>query len=171
MRHKRAPPAPPPAPQAVSVQPRCAAAPLVVENRVRVSGPGGGRRRRRATPGRCCCPLLLPCLPGAPWRACWGPGNQAFCLRAPPAATCRLLPPAARMHGVGCRRRHAAASLCSLLLHSALAAAARRRRPCTPALAQIRFTRMGRKKLPFYRIVAVDSRVRRDGAPLEYLGW
>ncbi|KAI7842386.1 hypothetical protein COHA_004025 [Chlorella ohadii] len=36
---------------------------------------------------------------------------------------------------------------------------------------RIRFTRMGRKKLPFYRIVAVDSRVRRDGAPLEYLGW
>ncbi|KAG7675167.1 hypothetical protein Ndes2526B_g08025 [Nannochloris sp. 'desiccata'] len=35
----------------------------------------------------------------------------------------------------------------------------------------IRFTRMGRKKLPFYRIVAVDSRKRRDGAPLEYLGW
>ena len=30
---------------------------------------------------------------------------------------------------------------------------------------------MGRKKLPFYRIVAVDSKVRRDGAPLEYLGW
>ena len=30
---------------------------------------------------------------------------------------------------------------------------------------------MGRKKLPFYRIVAVDSRVRRDGAPLEYLGY
>lgn len=26
---------------------------------------------------------------------------------------------------------------------------------------------MGRKKLPFYRIVAVDSRKRRDGAPLE----
>ena len=36
---------------------------------------------------------------------------------------------------------------------------------------QIRFTRMGRKKLPFYRIVAIDSRKRRDGAPLEYLGW
>lgn len=35
----------------------------------------------------------------------------------------------------------------------------------------IRFTRMGRKKLPFYRIVAIDSRKRRDGAPLEYLGW
>ena len=36
---------------------------------------------------------------------------------------------------------------------------------------QIRFTRLGRKKMPFYRIVAVDSRKRRDGAPLEYLGW
>lgn len=35
----------------------------------------------------------------------------------------------------------------------------------------IRFTRNGRKKLPFYRIVAIDSRKRRDGAPLEYLGW
>lgn len=35
----------------------------------------------------------------------------------------------------------------------------------------IRFTRLGRKKLPFYRIVAVDSRKRRDGRPLEYLGW
>lgn len=32
---------------------------------------------------------------------------------------------------------------------------------------QIRFTRLGRKKLPFYRIVAVDSRKRRDGRPLE----
>ena len=43
---------------------------------------------------------------------------------------------------------------------------------CVSAPApQIRFTRMGRKKLPFYRIVAVDSKVRRDGAPLEYLGW
>ncbi len=35
----------------------------------------------------------------------------------------------------------------------------------------IRFTRMGRKKLPFYRIVAIDSRKRRDGIPLEFLGW
>ena len=32
---------------------------------------------------------------------------------------------------------------------------------------QIRFTRKGRKKLPFYRLVAVDSRKRRDGRPLE----
>eukprot|EP01025_Chloroclados_australasicus_P020325 TRINITY_DN2142_c0_g1_i5.p3 TRINITY_DN2142_c0_g1~~TRINITY_DN2142_c0_g1_i5.p3 ORF type:complete len:132 (-),score=5.18 TRINITY_DN2142_c0_g1_i5:254-613(-) len=36
---------------------------------------------------------------------------------------------------------------------------------------RIRFTRMGRKKAPFYRIVAIDSRKRRDGRPLEYLGW
>ncbi|GAB4823939.1 hypothetical protein N2152v2_010985 [Parachlorella kessleri] len=35
----------------------------------------------------------------------------------------------------------------------------------------IRFSRLGRKKLPFYRIVAVDSRARRDGKPIEYLGW
>lgn len=36
---------------------------------------------------------------------------------------------------------------------------------------QIRFTRLGRKKAPFYRIIAIDSKKRRDGAPLEYLGW
>jgi small subunit ribosomal protein S16 len=35
----------------------------------------------------------------------------------------------------------------------------------------IRFQRFGRKKAPFYRLVAIDSRVRRDGRPLEYLGW
>ncbi len=35
----------------------------------------------------------------------------------------------------------------------------------------IRFQRFGRKKSPFYRLVAIDSRVRRDGRPLEYLGW
>ncbi len=38
-------------------------------------------------------------------------------------------------------------------------------------LLQIRFTRLGRKKAPFYRIVAIDSKARRDGAPLEFLGW
>lgn len=32
---------------------------------------------------------------------------------------------------------------------------------------QLRFSRRGRKKLPFYRLVAVDSRKRRDGRPLE----
>lgn len=35
----------------------------------------------------------------------------------------------------------------------------------------IRFQRYGRKKSPFYRLVATDSRTRRDGKPLEYLGW
>ncbi|GAX85741.1 hypothetical protein CEUSTIGMA_g13156.t1 [Chlamydomonas eustigma] len=35
----------------------------------------------------------------------------------------------------------------------------------------IRFQRFGRKKLPFYRLVAIDSRDRRDGEPLQYLGW
>jgi small subunit ribosomal protein S16 len=35
----------------------------------------------------------------------------------------------------------------------------------------LRFQRFGRKKLPFYRLVAIDSKDRRDGRPLEYLGW
>ncbi|GBF94016.1 30S ribosomal protein S16 [Raphidocelis subcapitata] len=39
------------------------------------------------------------------------------------------------------------------------------------ARVAIRFQRFGRKKAPFYRLVAIDSRVRRDGRPLEYLGW
>ncbi len=34
----------------------------------------------------------------------------------------------------------------------------------------IRLTRKGRKKVPFYRIVAADSRMRRDGRFLENLG-
>ncbi len=34
----------------------------------------------------------------------------------------------------------------------------------------LRFTRMGKKKFPFYRLVAVDSRKARDGAYLEKLG-
>ena len=36
---------------------------------------------------------------------------------------------------------------------------------------KIRFTRMGRKKEPFYRIIAIDSRARRDGLPIQQLGW
>jgi small subunit ribosomal protein S16 len=36
---------------------------------------------------------------------------------------------------------------------------------------KIRLTRAGSKKKPFYRIVAADSASRRDGRPLEYLGW
>jgi len=35
----------------------------------------------------------------------------------------------------------------------------------------IRLTRMGRKKRPFYRLVAVDNRKRRDGAYLANLGY
>ena len=35
---------------------------------------------------------------------------------------------------------------------------------------KIRMTRMGSKKRPFYRIIAVDSRKKRDGVYLEKLG-
>lgn len=30
---------------------------------------------------------------------------------------------------------------------------------------------MGRKKEPFYRLIAIDSRARRDGKPIQLLGW
>jgi small subunit ribosomal protein S16 len=36
---------------------------------------------------------------------------------------------------------------------------------------RIRLTRLGSKKRPFYRIVAMDSQTRRDGRALEYLGY
>jgi len=36
---------------------------------------------------------------------------------------------------------------------------------------KIRLSRMGSKKRPFYRVVALDSAVRRDGRPVEYLGY
>ena len=36
---------------------------------------------------------------------------------------------------------------------------------------KIRFKRIGRKNRPFYRLVVIDSRKRRDGAPIEQLGW
>lgn len=35
---------------------------------------------------------------------------------------------------------------------------------------KLRLTRMGRKKRPYYRVVAVDSRQRRDGAYIEAIG-
>jgi small subunit ribosomal protein S16 len=38
-------------------------------------------------------------------------------------------------------------------------------------LVRIRMQRSGRKNRPFYRIQVVDSRVRRDGAGIEQLGW
>lgn len=37
-------------------------------------------------------------------------------------------------------------------------------------MVKLRLTRMGRKKRPYYRIIAIDSRKRRDGAYLEKLG-
>lgn len=36
---------------------------------------------------------------------------------------------------------------------------------------KLRLTRMGSKKRPFYRIVAINSGTRRDGRPLEFIGW
>ena len=35
---------------------------------------------------------------------------------------------------------------------------------------KIRLSRVGKKNAPFFRIVAIDSRSARDGAPLEVLG-
>jgi len=37
-------------------------------------------------------------------------------------------------------------------------------------MTTIRLTRMGRKKMPFYRIVVTDSRKRRDGGWIEAIG-
>ena len=37
-------------------------------------------------------------------------------------------------------------------------------------MVKIRLSRTGKKHTPFYRIVAVDSREKRDGACLENLG-
>ena len=38
-------------------------------------------------------------------------------------------------------------------------------------MVRLRLTRMGRKKHPFYRIVAADSRAPRDGRFIEALGY
>ena len=38
-------------------------------------------------------------------------------------------------------------------------------------MVKIRLTRMGSKKAPFYRIVAVDSRKARDGEYIEQIGY
>ncbi|MFQ6616234.1 MAG: 30S ribosomal protein S16 [Fidelibacterota bacterium] len=35
----------------------------------------------------------------------------------------------------------------------------------------IRLKRMGRRNRPFFRVVVMDSRAKRDGAPIEELGW
>ncbi len=36
---------------------------------------------------------------------------------------------------------------------------------------RLRLTRMGAKKRPFYRVVAMDSQKRRDSRALDYLGY
>ena len=36
---------------------------------------------------------------------------------------------------------------------------------------KIRLTRMGKKKHPFYRVVVADQRARRDGAPIDEIGY
>ena len=36
---------------------------------------------------------------------------------------------------------------------------------------KLKLTRMGRKKSPFYRVVAANDESRRDGRPLEFLGY
>lgn len=36
---------------------------------------------------------------------------------------------------------------------------------------RLRLTRMGKKKQPFYRIIAIDSRTRRDGKYIENIGY
>lgn len=36
---------------------------------------------------------------------------------------------------------------------------------------KVRLTRSGSKKHPFYRVVAINSNTRRDGRPLEFLGY
>lgn len=38
-------------------------------------------------------------------------------------------------------------------------------------MVRLRLTRMGRKKRPFYRIVAADARAKRDGRHIEILGF
>ncbi|MCL1916402.1 MAG: 30S ribosomal protein S16 [Desulfovibrionaceae bacterium] len=36
---------------------------------------------------------------------------------------------------------------------------------------KLRLTRSGSKKRPFYRVVAIEGSTRRDGRPLEFLGY
>ena len=38
-------------------------------------------------------------------------------------------------------------------------------------MLKIRLKRLGRKKRPFYRIIAIDSRKKRDGKALEEIGF
>ena len=38
-------------------------------------------------------------------------------------------------------------------------------------MLKIRLTRMGAKKVPFYRIVVIDAHAARSGAPVATVGW
>ena len=38
-------------------------------------------------------------------------------------------------------------------------------------MLKIRLTRMGAKKNPFYRIIVIDSKAARNGAPTDTIGW
>ena len=38
-------------------------------------------------------------------------------------------------------------------------------------MLKIRLKRLGRKKKPFYRIIAIDSRKKRDGEPIDEIGF
>nr|YP_009057500.1 ribosomal protein S16 [Prasinoderma coloniale]AID67562.1 ribosomal protein S16 [Prasinoderma coloniale] len=38
-------------------------------------------------------------------------------------------------------------------------------------MVKIRLKKLGRKKAPFYRIIAIDSRKRRNGRGLAEIGW
>lgn len=38
-------------------------------------------------------------------------------------------------------------------------------------MLKIRLTRMGAKKVPFYRIVVIDAHAARGGAPVATVGW
>ena len=38
-------------------------------------------------------------------------------------------------------------------------------------MVKLRLKRIGRRKSPFYRLVAIDARKRRDGREIERLGW
>jgi small subunit ribosomal protein S16 len=44
------------------------------------------------------------------------------------------------------------------------------RRPTAKFMVSLRLTRQGSKDRPYYKIVAVDSRTRRDGRCIEQLG-
>ena len=44
-------------------------------------------------------------------------------------------------------------------------------RQTTECAVRLRFTRGGRNKAPFYRLIAIDRKDRREGRPLEFLGY